>query len=251
MAMIDSLRVESLGMGYGDTPVLEAVSFSVRAGTHTAILGPSGSGKSTLLRLLAGLEAPTAGEVWLNGKLASRAGSTLIAPHARAVSMVFQDLALWPNLTALGNVELGLAALKLDRESRRERARDALRVCGLEGLEERRPAMLSMGQQQRVALARALAVRPTWLLLDEPFASLDLVLKERLFDELGTLSKEFACTLILVTHEPADARHLCSELVVLELGRVLEAGTWDQVLHEPRSQIVTIYRRLLRERPNA
>jgi ABC-type sulfate/molybdate transport systems ATPase subunit len=165
--------------------------------------------------------------------------------------MVFQDLALWPNLTALGNVELGLSALKLDRQSRRERAEQALRACGLDGLHERRPAMLSMGQQQRVALARALAVRPKWLLLDEPFASLDLVLKERLFDELGTLSAEFACTLILVTHEPADARRLCHDAVVLECGRVLEAGTWDQVLRAPRSQILTIYRKLLDERPNA
>jgi ABC-type Fe3+/spermidine/putrescine transport system ATPase subunit len=241
MALMHALRAEALRMQYDTVAVLHDITFTIRPGEHTAVLGQSGSGKSTLLRLLAGLEAPTGGEMWLNGQLGSRAGTVLIPPHERGMGMVFQDLALWPNLTALGNVELGLAARALAREARRARALEALKICGLEGLEQRRPAMLSIGQQQRVAFARALAARPAWLLLDEPFASLDLVLKERLIGELGHLVSTFDCTLLLVTHEPHDAQRLCPQLLVLEDGRVLETGSWESVMARPRSALLKLY----------
>jgi ABC-type sulfate/molybdate transport systems ATPase subunit len=242
MALNHALKVAELSMHYGDARVLHDVSFSIRSGEHTAILGESGSGKSTLLRLLAGLETPTEGEIWLDGRRASSAGAILRAAPVRSIGMVFQDLALWPNLSALANVELGLPTHRLDAATRRARAFDALASCGLGGLENRLPASLSMGQQQRVAFARALATRPVWLLLDEPFASLDLVLREHLIGELGRLVAAFDCTLLLVTHDPVDARSLCSQLLVLEAGTVMEAGPWDRVMAAPRSNLLRFYR---------
>jgi ABC-type sulfate/molybdate transport systems ATPase subunit len=156
--------------------------------------------------------------------------------------MVFQDLALWPNLTVLGNVEIGLAARRLSPDERKTRATEALAACGLEGLTKRRPATLSIGQQQRVAFARALAVRPRWLLLDEPFASLDLVLKAQLTGELGRLVSQLDCTLVLVTHEPDDGRSLCSQVIVLEDGKVQDFGSWGNVLDQPRSALLGLYK---------
>jgi ABC-type sulfate/molybdate transport systems ATPase subunit len=242
MALTDVIRVEGLRKQFAAEPVLHNVNLSIRRGEHTAVLGESGSGKSTLLRLLAALETPTAGEIWIAGRLSSRAGSLLTLPHQRDMGMVFQDLALWPNLTVLGNVVLGLAAARLSRGERTTRAIEALTACGLRGFEDRRPASLSVGQQQRVAFARALAVRPKWLLLDEPFASLDLVLKAHLIAELHHLIREFDCTLVLVTHEPDDARSLCSQVLLLERGQIRESGRWDEVLAQPQSALLQLYK---------
>jgi ABC-type Fe3+/spermidine/putrescine transport system ATPase subunit len=240
--MTPLVHVENLGMHFGVGPVFRGVSFSVEAGAHLAILGPSGCGKSTLLRLLTGLEVPSEGNIHIAGRHVSAPGKILVPPHKRTLAMVFQDLALWPNLTALDNVLLGMAqVLTSSREKTRQQALGALHACGLESLADRRPAHLSIGQQQRVAIARALAVRPKLLLLDEPFSGLDINLKAQLFAQLHQLASSHAVTLILVTHDPLEATALCRHALVIEDSSTREHGPFRDLLTEPQSSTLKAF----------
>jgi ABC-type Fe3+/spermidine/putrescine transport system ATPase subunit len=244
--MLSLLEVRSIAHRYDSVDVLLDVSLEIRKGEHLALLGPSGCGKSTLLRLVAGLEIPASGEVWLQGVLASSTGGIALAPHQRGLAMVFQDLALWPNLTALENVVLGLAGARLERRERNSRARAALERCGILGFSERLPGQLSGGQQQRVALARALAVQPKLLLLDEPFSGLDLASKASLCNEILRLTTTLEVTLMLVAHDPFEAAALCSQVAVLEGGRISEIGALDHVLQRPLSETLRAFAALPR-----
>jgi ABC-type Fe3+/spermidine/putrescine transport system ATPase subunit len=226
----------SVSKDYPGTRPLDQVSMHIPAGPHTAILGPSGCGKSTFLRLLAGLEAPTAGSILLDGQTVSAAGQVLCPPHQRGVAMVFQDLALWPNLTVRGNVRLGLAGQRLHRDDSGRRLREALELCGIADLADRFPGQLSGGQQQRLALARAIAVQPRFLLLDEPFSGVDLATKSRLLAEIAALAARCHFQVILVSHDPWEALELCETAIILDQGVVqaaggvrdlLAAGTWE------------------------
>lgn len=236
--MTPLVQVRSIAKQFGPVPVFEDVSFDVQAGAHLALIGESGSGKSTLLRLLAGLDTLTAGEIRIEDRLVSSAERIVVPPHKRKIAMVFQDLALWPNLTALDNVILGMAQSNLSLSERRAQALTALRACHLVELAHRKPQALSAGQQQRVALARALAVRPRLLLLDEPFAGLDVIVKAQLFDEIRLLCTNFDVTLLVVTHDPLEAAALCSEAVVIEDRRLKEKGSLKTLLSDPASAIL-------------
>jgi len=229
------IQVNKVARNFGAVPVFQEISFEVQPGRHLALLGPSGCGKSTLLRLITGLDSPSAGDIRIEGALASSAKRIVIEPHERKIGMVFQELALWPNLSALENVELGMARMSRSRRERRAAAREALKVLRLDDLENRVPAALSVGQQQRVALARALALRPKLLLLDEPFTGLDLTLKAEIFEEIQRLAKGFDLTLLLVTHDPFEARSLTSEALVLEKGVCCEQGPLEDLLVSPVS----------------
>ena len=235
-------EVSSLSKSYGENQALCGVSFAVTAGENLAVLGPSGSGKSTALRLLAGLEAPDGGAVFLDGEPASTPGRVLLEPHRRGISMVFQDLALWPNLSARDNVMMCLSGLKLSRSEARTRTQEALRLCGIEELATRKPGAMSGGQQQRVALARAIAVHPAFLLMDEPYSGLDLVLKSRLLAEVRAFAQLQDMTVILVTHDPLEAMSLCRSAVVLDKGQIVEAGPLTELLREPRSELLRVFR---------
>jgi iron(III) transport system ATP-binding protein len=237
-----SYEFRSVGKSYGPRVIFSAVSFTIAAGEHTAILGPSGCGKSTVLRLLAGLEAPSAGQVLLDERVVSQPNALIRPPHLREVAMVFQDLALWPNLSVMDNVLLGLAGARLPKQESRARVREALARCAIESLAERRPDKLSGGEQQRVALARALAVRPAFLLLDEPFSGLDLATKTKLLQEIDLLAMERQFTVVLVTHDPRDAVLLCRAALVLENGRVEESGVLAELLRAPRSKTLCVFR---------
>jgi len=243
--MTPLIQLKDVAMNFGHGPVLEKISFTLLPGRHLALLGPSGCGKSTLLRLVTGLDAPTAGEITVRGTLASAAGRIPVAPYDRKIGMVFQDLALWPNLSALENVVLGMARTGHSRSERRAEARAVLDLCRLEGLEDRRPAELSAGQQQRVALARALALRPQLLLLDEPFTGLDLTLKAEIFAEIRRLAEDCDLTLLLVTHDPLEAIALASEAIVLEDGRCREQGPIEDLLANPASDTLRAFVRNL------
>jgi ABC-type Fe3+/spermidine/putrescine transport system ATPase subunit len=234
-------EIRSVCKSFGATRALSDVSFTVAAGEHLAVLGPSGSGKSTVLRLLAGLEAPDAGMVLLNGVPVSGPGRIHLAAHRRGISLVFQDLALWPNLSAHANVMMGLSGLALSRSEALERTHEALSLCGIEELAQRKPGSMSGGQQQRVALARAVAVRTAFLLMDEPYAGLDLVLKSRLLPQVRELASSQDMTLVLVTHDPLEAMSLCRSAVVLDQGRVVEAGPLTDLLEAPRSELLRVF----------
>ncbi len=196
-------------------PIPLAVDLRCGAGELLALVGPSGSGKSTILRTIAGLYTPHEGwvscgaAVWLD-----TAGGIVLPPHRRRVGLVFQSYALFPHLTAIGNVMAALA--HRPRAEREPQARALLRLVHLDGLENRRPAALSGGQQQRVAVARALAREPAVLLLDEPFSAVDRRTRRRLHEELRELRGAVAVPIILVTHDLDEATALADRLCVLE-----------------------------------
>ena len=235
-----SAGFELLGasLRYADGPAVLDADLTIVPGAHTALLGPSGCGKSTVLRLLAGLEAPSAGHVKLDDVTLSAPGRVLVPPHRRGVSMVFQDLALWPNLTAAQNVALGLG-IAPDAAP----VRDALTACEIGALSDRRPGVLSGGEQQRVALARAIAAEPAFLFLDEPFAGLDLITKETLLERITALRDARGFTVVLVSHDPDEVHALCDHAVVMDGGRVLARGTLTELLEDPPSELVRRFRR--------
>ena len=216
------LNIQDLAKSHDGAPVFADVSFALAPDDRLAVLGASGSGKTTLLRLLAGLDAPTSGVIERVAGL--------------RIGMVFQDLALWPNLSALDNVALALP--DVPRSQRHETARAALAACHVDEFASRKPGRLSIGQQQRVALARAIAARPQLLLLDEPFSSLDPLLREELMSEVRRLADEMQAALVLVTHAPLEALTLCRRALVLEDARVTEAGELESLLAAPQSRLL-------------
>ena len=219
----------------GGRLVLDDAELEIAPGQSLALLGSSGSGKSTLLRIIAGLEIPEQGAVHVAGSAATADGRLLVRPEGRGLAMLFQDLALWPNLSVLGNVRLGLSRLRLPQKQLRKRAIEALQMCGVEDLAGRLPGTLSGGQQQRVALARALATQPDLLLLDEPFGGLDLVTKQAVMSELVRLKSQLGFALVLVTHDSLEVRQICDSLAVLQDGRIAEHGSLSHVAAAPQT----------------
>lgn len=231
------LSCRNLECRLGRQLVLRGVSLELEAGQSLALVGGSGSGKSTLLRIIAGLEVPQRGEVLLSGEPATQNARILIPPHRRNVAMLFQDGALWPNLSVAENVHLGLAGQRLSLCNRQERTVDALNRCRVAELSDRLPRTLSGGQQQRAALARALAAQPQLVLLDEPFDGLDLLTRKSVAEEVMSLQKELGLALILVTHDPWEIKELCDRIAVLEDGRIVECGTLAEIAANPRTAL--------------
>lgn len=228
-----SVTLRGVTKSFGTAAVLSGVDLDVDDGSTLSLLGPSGSGKSTLLRIVAGLESVDAGSVVLGGDdVADR------PVHRRGVGFVFQDQALFPHFDVGGNVAYGLRMAGVGRSERAERVADALDAVGLPGFEGRDPATLSGGEAQRVALARALAPRPEVILLDEPLAALDQLLRERLLLELRSLFDSLEVTVIAVTHDPTEAGALGSRLAVLLDGRVAQVDDPGAVLDAPASAAV-------------
>lgn len=227
--MSEVLRVGSLSKAFGDAKVLEGVSFALEHGERLAVLGRSGSGKTTLLRLIAGLEPPTEGDIAIAGKPSSRAGQVLIPPERREVALVFQGLALFPNLRALDQI-----AFAARGRGGVEQARSLLDRVGLRHRADARLDELSGGERQRIALARALAQKPRLLLMDEPFASLDDEKRAEMRDLLRSLLESTETTLILVTHSRDDAFDLAHRAIVLEHGRPMADDELETLLIRPR-----------------
>jgi iron(III) transport system ATP-binding protein len=199
------VNVKAVSKRFAKRPAVEDVSFEVAPGGTLGIIGPSGCGKTTILRLIAGLEVPDKGEIWLDGQLASSAGRLHVAPARRNIGFVFQDLALWPHLTVAGNLLFVLESRRWPVKTRAMRVRQMLDLVGLAERIDEYPGHLSGGEQQRVGLARALVSEPDLLLLDEPLASLDHDRRSSLRQEIVALQRQLGVTMIYVTHDRADA----------------------------------------------
>lgn len=215
------LSLEELTKRFDSRTAVDRLTLEIAEGEAIVILGPSGCGKTTLLRLIAGLEVPDAGRILLSGAPAAAAGRNLIPPHRRGIGFVFQDLALWPHLTIRGNVDFVLRSIGVPRGEREPRARETLEMVHMNAHADRYPHQLSGGEQQRAALARALVGRPTLLLLDEPFSSLDPALREELRVQLANVHRRLGLTTIYVSHDPADAAALADATVEMNAGRLM------------------------------
>ncbi len=214
------LSLEGLTLRLGHRTLLQDIDLQVPVGQVVALLGPSGCGKTSLLRMVAGLLAPSAGVIRIGGDVVAD-GHQQWPPERRGLGMVFQDYALWPHLSVLGNVMFPLRMRRLARPEARCRALEALSQVGLAELADRRPARLSGGQQQRVALARALVARPRLVLFDEPLSNLDHDLRASLCGEIGSLLRSHRTTALYVTHDPQEADTIADRIVHLHDGALV------------------------------
>ncbi len=229
------LEVSDLHCGYQGHPVIHGVSFHANRGGLVCLLGPSGCGKTTVLRAIAGFEPIFQGQILVGGDVVSRPGFTL-APEKRSIGMVFQENALFPHLSVAENIGFGLKGREPKNKARI--VSEMLETVGLDGLGSRYPHEISGGQQQRVALARALAPGPQMVLLDEPFSSLDVDLRERLGAELRGILKARDITTVLVTHDQNEAFALSDQIAVMQKGRILQWDTAYNLYHEPADRFI-------------
>lgn len=226
--MADFIRLEGVRKSWGTAVGVDGIDLAIAKGDFTVLLGPSGCGKSTLLRLVAGLELPHSGRVFIHGR-----DVTGDPPASRKLSMVFQSYALFPHLTVAENIVFGLKVRRVPKTEREQRLKKALAVTGLQGLEQRKPAELSGGQRQRVALARAVIADHSICLMDEPLSNLDAKLRHSVRQEIRAMQRELGMTVLYVTHDQTEAMGMADRIVLLNAGRVEQSGTPQDFYHEP------------------
>jgi ABC-type Fe3+/spermidine/putrescine transport system ATPase subunit len=222
---------------FGAVHAVDGVSFTIERGEIFTLLGPSGCGKTTTLRLVAGLEEPDDGEIFIAGKpVAVPARGIYLPPEKRQLGMVFQSYAIWPHLSVFENVAFPLRVRRESSETVRQRVAQALEIVGLGGFAERGATELSGGQQQRVALARALVYEPEILLLDEPLSNLDAKLREQMRVEIRALQTKLGLTILYVTHDQVEAMTLSDRIAVVHRGRFEQVGRPEEVYEKPRTE---------------
>src|ERR1700741_5009298 len=234
---VASVELRGLVKRYGTLAVVDNVSLRIEHGLLVCLLGPSGCGKTTTLRLIAGFVEPSEGEISVGDRIVSSPARTL-PPEQRNMSMIFQSYALWPHMTVAENVAYGLTLRKFDRAAIAQKVRAILGVTKLEALAARYPGELSGGQQQRVALARALIVEPETLLLDEPLSNLDANLREEMRFEIRRLHDEYRYTTVYVTHDQSEAMTTADLIAVMNVGRIDQLGTPEDIYARPQSEFV-------------
>jgi iron(III) transport system ATP-binding protein len=227
------LKLEGIEKRFGTFTALKGVDLQIDQGEFVCFLGPSGCGKTTLLRIIAGLEAQSAGRIEQAGQDISR-----LPPSERDYGIVFQSYALFPNLSVADNVAYGLVNRKVSQAQVRQRVDELVRLVGLPGSQDKYPSQLSGGQQQRIALARALATSPGLLLLDEPLSALDAIVRVHLRQEIRSLQRTLGVTTIMVTHDQEEALSVADRIVVMNHGVIEQVGTPEQVYREPASPFV-------------
>ena len=218
---------------YGLTVAVDAISLRVPKGSYCCLLGPSGCGKTSTLRMIAGHETISAGDVLIDGR-----NVTTLPPKQRGTAMMFQSYALFPHLSCIDNVGFSLKMQGVARKVRDAKAREFLELVQMAPYADRLPAQLSGGQQQRVALARALIMRPQVLLLDEPLSALDPFLRTKVREELKKLQRELGISFIHVTHSQDEAMALADQMVVMDQGRISQAGSPRQVFDQPANRFI-------------
>lgn len=229
------LEVKKIDVCYGNTQVVYELSFSLNDGTIGCLLGPSGCGKTTVLRTIAGFESPTMGQVLISGQIVSDRNINL-PTEKRNIGMVFQDFALFPHITVADNIRFGLKSWSFIEQQ--ARISELLAMIGMPTLAKAYPHQLSGGQQQRVALARAMAPKPSILLLDEPFSSMDVELREQLAREVRHILKQENITAILVTHDQNEAFAMADEICVMNEGRIQQHDSAYNLYHKPVNRFV-------------
>src|SRR5512137_1076891 len=228
-----SIELKGVTKRFGEVAAVHNVTLSVKEGELMALLGPSGGGKTTVLRMIAGLEMPTAGDVFIRGQRVND-----LSVQQRNIGFVFQNYALFKNMNVFKNVAFGLKIKKWKEADIRARIEELLKLFGLEGLERRYPHQLSGGQRQRVAIARALAPKPGVLLLDEPFGAVDAKIRQELREWLVTLHHDLNVTTIFVTHDQEEALELANRIVIFSGGVLEQVGTPREVYDQPANEFV-------------
>lgn len=228
------ISLRSVSKSYdGKVRVVEQLDLDIARHEFLTLLGPSGSGKTTILTMLAGFEAPSTGDILMDGRSITR-----LPPHSRNIGVVFQNYALFPHMTVAQNVIFPLAVRRLARDEREARARQALDMVGLGQHLDRRPSQLSGGQQQRVALARALVFHPDLILMDEPLGALDNTLRKRMQFEIKALQRKLGVAVVFVTHDQGEALVMSDRIAVFDKGRIQQIGRPEEVYARPANAFV-------------
>ena len=230
------IRLRDLCMAFDDELVLDHINLYINDSEFLTLLGPSGCGKTTTLRIIAGLEQPDSGQVFLNGK-----DVTSLEPNQRNVNTVFQNYALFPHMNVADNIGYGLKLKKTSKAEISRRVKEMLELVQLFGFEKRKPSELSGGQRQRVAIARALVNNPEVLLLDEPLGALDLQLRRAMQHELKRLQKKLGITFIYITHDQEEAINMSDTIAVMNHGRFEQIGTPDEIYNHPKTSYVAMF----------
>ncbi len=228
-----SIELKGVTKKFGEVAAVNNVSFAVNEGELMALLGPSGGGKTTVLRMIAGLEMPTEGDVFIRGERVND-----VSVQHRNIGFVFQNYALFKNMNVFKNVAFGLKIKKWKRADIKTRVMELLKLFGLGGLEKRYPHQLSGGQRQRVAIARALAPKPSVLLLDEPFGAVDAKIRQELREWLVTLHHNLNVTTIFVTHDQEEAMEVANRIVIFSRGNLEQIGAPREVYEQPANEFV-------------
>jgi iron(III) transport system ATP-binding protein len=231
--LLENVVKEFVGQRGAPVRAVDGVSVRLEPGTLVTLLGPSGCGKTTTLRLIAGFERPTAGHILLDGQSIND-----IPPNKRDMAMVFQSYAIFPHLNVFENIAYGLRVRRVPDAELRKRVGDVADLCGLGQLLARQPNQLSGGQQQRVALARALVLEPRVLLFDEPLSNLDAKLRVQMREQIRSLQQQFGITAVYVTHDQAEAMVLSDLIVVMNQGKIEQAGSPFEVYRRPATEFV-------------
>ncbi|EEF61915.1 sulfate/molybdate ABC transporter ATP-binding protein [Pedosphaera parvula] len=228
-----SIELKNVSKEFGEVAAVKNVNFSVREGELMALLGPSGGGKTTVLRMIAGLEVPTGGDILIRGERVNN-----ISVQKRNIGFVFQNYALFKNMTVFKNIAFGLKIKKWKKTDIEARVAELLTLLGLAGLEKRYPHQLSGGQRQRVAIARALAPKPSVLLLDEPFGAVDAKIRQELREWLVHLHKDLNVTTLFVTHDQEEAMEVSDRIVIFSRGHLEQIGAPREVYDHPVNEFV-------------
>jgi len=221
------IKLQNIKHYYGDISVLDDLSLNIESNQLTCLLGSSGSGKTTILRLIAGLETPQQGQLTIENKIVTKGNQIVIPPQDRSIGFIFQDLALWPHFTVYKNIAFGLQERK--EKNLKETVFNMLDFFNLQEHAKKYPHQLSGGQKQLVAISRSLVLEPKILLMDEPLASLDVKLKRKILGHIKSLKEHFDLTIIYVTHDHKEAFEIADKIVVLNEGKIEEAGTVEQI----------------------
>ncbi|HLJ20681.1 MAG TPA: ABC transporter ATP-binding protein [Stellaceae bacterium] len=229
----EMVRLERCTKSYGSIAALAETNLTIAKGEFVTLLGPSGSGKTTLLNLIAGMVAPSAGRIFIDGK-----DATSVPPSRRGLGMVFQNYALMPHMTVFENIAFPLRVRKLPRAEIKRKVAEVLEIVQLPQVAGRKPRELSGGQQQRISLARCIVYNPAIILMDEPLGALDKKLREDMQLEIKRLHRELGITMLYVTHDQEEALVMSDRIVLLTGGRVAQIGTPDELYHRPLSRFV-------------